>query len=115
MEAPIAFSDYSTTPSLNISIGGVSSAEGCPAGNVNNILRQLAADGRTLYDTVAAINVSALMPKAGGTFTGPITRSGSGGYWYHASSTQADGKVFIVPTGAARPSSPAEGTVRFLY
>lgn len=111
----MAFSDYSTAPSLNISIGGVSSAEGCPAANINNILRQLAADGRALYDTVTAISVSDLMPKAGGTFTGTITRSGGGSYWYHASSTQADGKVYIVPSGAVRPSSPAEGTVRFLY
>jgi hypothetical protein len=111
----VAFSDYSTTPSLNVTIGGLSSAEGCAAANVNNILRQLAADGRALYDTVAAINTSTLMPKSGGVFTGAISRTSAGGYWYHAASAQADGKVYIVATGTARPSSPAEGTVRFLY
>ena len=111
----MAFSDYSTTPSLNVSIGGVSSAEGCAAGNVNNILRQLAADGRALYDTVAGIDITGKMDKSGGTFTGAITRTSAGGYWYHASATQADGKVYIVPDGTARPSSPADGTVRFLY
>lgn len=111
----MAFSDYSTTPALNVTIGGVSSAEGCAAANLNNICRQLAADGRALYDTVAAIDVSSLMPKSGGTFTGAISRSSAGGYWYHAAAAQSDGKVYIVPTGTARPTSPAEGTIRFLY
>lgn len=110
-----SFSEFSATPDSNATIGGVSSAEGCAAGNLNNIARYLAACGRALYDTVAAIDLSALMPKAGGAFTGQITRSGSGGYLYNANSTQSGGKVTIVPTGTARPSSPSEGDMVFYY
>jgi hypothetical protein len=114
-ESRMAFSDYSTTPSLNVSIGGISSAEGCPAANINNICRQLAADGRALYDTVAAIDISALMPKAGGVFTGQITRSGGGGYFYNANSAQGGGKVSFLANGSPNPSSPSEGDMAFFY
>ena len=114
-EATIAFSDYSTTPSLNVSIQGISIAEGCPAANVNDVLRQFAADGKALANTVAGINVSNYMPKSGGAFTGTITRSGGGGYWYHAGSTQATGPVYTQPSATALPTSPAEGTVVLQY
>jgi hypothetical protein len=111
----MSFGSYSTTPASNVSIGGVSIAENCAAGNVNDAIRQLMADGRMLNDTVAAIDTSSLMPKAGGAFTGQITRSGSGGYLYNANSAQGGGKISIVPTGTARPSSPSEGDMQFYY
>jgi hypothetical protein len=82
---------------------------------VNDAIRQLMADGRSLYDTVAAIDISTLMPKSGGAFTNNPTRSGSGGYLYNANSAQGGGKVSILPTGSARPSSPAEGDMVFYY
>lgn len=111
----MAFSDYSTTPASNVTIGGVSIAEGCPAGNVNNAIRQLMSDGKTLDAIVAAIDIAALMPKAGGAFTAQITRSGSGGYLYNANSAQPGGKVSILTSGSARPSSPSEGDIVFYY
>lgn len=111
----MAFGSYSTTPASNVSIGGVSIAENCAAGNVNDAIRQLMADGRMLNDTVAAIDTSSLMPKAGGAFTGQITRSGSGGYLYNANSAQGGGKISIVPAGTARPASPTEGDMQFYY
>jgi hypothetical protein len=111
----MSFSDYSTSPASNTTIGGVSVAEGCAAGNVNNALRQIAADGKELSDTVAGINTSALMPKAGGAFTAQITRSGSGGYLYNANATQSGGKVSILVSGSARPASPSEGDMVFYY
>lgn len=111
----MAFSDYSTTPSLVVTIGGVSVAENCAAGNLNNAVRQLASDGRVLSDAVAAIDVSALMPKTGGVFTGQITRTSAGGYLYHANSAQSGGKISILATGSSRPSSPAEGDMVFYY
>ena len=111
----MAFSDYSLTPASNTTINGINIAENCPAANVNNALRQIAADGKSLSDTVAGISTSTLMPKSGGAFTGTITRSGAGGYWYHASSSQATGPVYTQPVATALPSSPAEGTVVLQY
>jgi hypothetical protein len=111
----MSFGSYSTTPASNITINGINIAEGCPAANVNNVCRQLMADGRELWDLVAAINVSGYMPLTGGAFTGNITRQGAGGYWYHANSAQATAPVYTQVASAALPSSPAEGTVVFQY
>lgn len=110
----MSFADYSSTPALNVTIGGVSSAEGCAAGNVNNICRQLAADGRALYDTVSAINTAALLPLAGGTVTGNIVRSGMGTHRYNASASLTSGATYFLATGSARPTA-AEGVVVFYY
>jgi hypothetical protein len=98
-----------------VSLNGISVAEGCAASNINDAIRQLAADGRSLYDTVAGINVSNLMPLSGGTFTGQIKRSGGGGYFYNANSTQAGGKVSFLATGSALPAAPSEGDMVFFY
>jgi hypothetical protein len=111
----MAFSAYSLTPASNTSISGINIAENCPAANVNNALRQLAADGKSLSDTVAAISVTNLMPKAGGAFTGTISRAGAGGYFYHAASAQATAPVYTQTAATALPSSPAEGTVVLQY
>jgi len=111
----MAFSSYYTTPSLNVTIGGLSIAEGCAAANINDAIRQLMADGRSLSDTVAAINVSNLMPTSGGMFTGQITRSGNGGYFYNANSAQSGGKISFLASGSANPASPSEGDVVFFY
>jgi hypothetical protein len=110
-----AFATYSTTPALNVSIGGVDSDEDCAAANINNICRQIVAEGRQLYDIVAAIDVSSYMPKAGGAFTGDITRNSFGGYLYHANSAQSGGKVYTQVSSDPLPTSPAEGTVVFQY
>lgn len=111
----MAFSDYSTTPANNNSIEGINIAEGCPAANINNAIRQLASDGASLAATVAAINVSSYMPKAGGAFTGDITRNSAGGYFYHVGATQSKAPVYTQPVATALPTSPAEGTVVLQY
>ena len=111
----MSFSAYSLTPSANVSINGISIAEGCAAANVNDAIRQLMSDGRALSDTVAAISISGYIPLSGGAFTGNITRSGAGGYWYHAGATQAAAPVYTQPSATALPSSPAEGTVVLQY
>jgi len=111
----MAFSDYYATPSLNVTIGGLSIAEGCAAPNINDAIRQLMADGRSLSDTVAAINVSNLMPIGGGAFAGQITHNGAGGYFYNANGAQGGGKISFLPSGSALPASPNEGDVVFFY
>src|SRR5689334_15830076 len=111
----MAFSDYSTTPSANTSIQGINIAENCPAANVNNVIRQLAADGRALYDTVNAISVSSYMPLTGGAFTTVPTKSGGGSLLYWSSSSLVGGAAYVQPVSSALPSSPAEGTIVFQY
>ncbi len=111
----MSFSDYSLTPASNVSINGTNINEGCPAGNLNNAVRQLMSDGKELATTVAAIDTSALMPKAGGAFTGSITRSGAGAYTYWNSSSLTGGAMYVQTVATALPSSPAEGTIVFQY
>jgi hypothetical protein len=111
----MSYGSYSTTPASNVSINGINIAENCAAANINNALRQLAADGRELYDTVEAIDVSAYMPISGSAFTGLIWRQGSGGYLYHAASGVNAGAVFTQPLATALPGGPAEGTIVFQY
>lgn len=102
----MSFSSYSLTPSANTTIGGVSIAENCPAANINNAIRQLAADGKELSDTVVAI--PSAMPVSGGAFTGNITRSGRGAYRHNNDPTLIDGRDIWLLEGTALPT-PAEG------
>lgn len=109
------FASYSTTADSNTSVGGINVAEGCPAANVNNAIRYILKEGKELSNIVAAISTSTLMPKSGGAFTGTITRASSGGYLYHANSSQGTGPVYTQPVASSLPSSPAEGTIVFQY
>lgn len=109
----MGFSDYSTTPGLNVTIGGVSAAEGCPPANINNICRQLAADGRALYDTVAGLGSG--MPTTGGTFTGNIIRQGFGGYYCANDSGYTAPRIYVLLDGSPAPTSPPNGSVVFYY
>jgi hypothetical protein len=86
-----------------------------PGGEHQQRIRQIAADGRSLYDTVNGLGVTGYMPITGGAFTGSISRSSSGGYWYFNSSSLVGGAVYVQPVSSALPTSPAEGTVVFQY
>lgn len=108
----MAFSDYNVNPNLNVTIGGVSVAESCPPANINNAIRQLAADGKALLDSIP--NTSTLMPKAGGAFSGNISRATRGGYLHFNASTALDGRVYVLPEGSPRPTG-AEGVIVFYY
>jgi hypothetical protein len=109
------FATFSTTASVNVTVNGISIAEGCPAGNVNDALRNILAEGKQLSDIVGALNVTGLMSKAGGAFTGPITQTGAGGYLYHAAAAQSQGPIYTQLVATALPSSPVEGTVVLQY
>lgn len=110
----MSFGSYSSTAANNVTLGSINIAEGCAASNINNALRQLAADGKELYDTVAAISVSGYMPLTGGAFTGAITRSTAGAFTYYASSSLTSGAEYVQPAASALPS-PAEGVKVFQY
>lgn len=47
----MAISDYSTTPASNGTIGGINVSEGCAPGNLNDAIRQMAADLKTFWNT----------------------------------------------------------------
>lgn len=99
----MAFSDYSSTPSSNTTLAGLSVAESSTSmAAINNMLRQLMADGRLLSDTVAGIATP--MPLAGGAFTGDITRQSRGAYLHWNSGSQGSGRIFIQASGGAAPS-----------
>jgi hypothetical protein len=111
----MAFSAYSTTPASNTTIAALNIAEGCAPANINDAIRQLMTDGKLLSDTVAAINTAGFLPLTGGTLTGQITRSGSGGYRFNANAAQSGGATYFLPVGTALPASPAEGDTVFFY
>jgi hypothetical protein len=110
----MAVSDWSSTAASNTTVGGINIDENCPAANVNNALREIMAQIKDYSLTITSPSGSYL-PLAGGTVTGDITRSGAGAYTYYASSSLTGGKEYVQTTGAALPSSPAEGTKVFQY
>lgn len=110
----MSFADYSTNPALNVTIGGKNVAEGCPPGNINDAIRQLAADGKTLNNTVTAIDLSDYATLAGPAFTAQPTYSGRGGFLHHSNSANASGRVFVQADAAAVPSM-SDGDILLTY
>lgn len=109
-----AFSDYSATPGNILTIGGLSVAENSTAlASLNNIAREITANGRQLYDIVNTIGTP--MPIAGGAFTGEITRSGRGGYLHWNSGSQTGGRIFIQASGGSAPVGMTNGDILLEY
>jgi hypothetical protein len=105
-------SEFSTNPDSNTTIGGKDIAENCDSGNVNDVIRYLAAAVRGLYDQVQTLTDA--MPKSGGTFTGDIVRQGQGAYMVFADASQTSGKVHKLPEGSDTPTL-AEGDSVLFY
>ena len=103
----MAVSDYSENPSENTDISGIDISEGCPAGNLNNGFRQFMADMAALYADLP--DLSTLVTKTGGVFTGNPTFTSAGGYHFNASTGSPGGRWTIQPSGGSAPASPAEG------
>lgn len=110
----MAVSDWSAVASNNTTIEGISIAENCPAANINDVARAMAAAIKTFSLTVTS-PAGSYMPLSGGSFTGQIKRSGAGGYLYNAAAAQTGGGVYDLPQGSALPPSPQEGTRVFFY
>lgn len=101
----MSFASYSVTPSANLTIAGVSIAEGTTApGSVNLAIRQLMADGRSLFDTVSAINLSGYAPLNAPAFTGQPTYSGRGAFLHFNNSANASGRIYVQAEGSALPT-----------
>lgn len=111
----MGFRDYSTTPGNNNSIGGTNVAENCSPAGLNDVCRQLAADGRELADDVDAIDLSGKLDKDGAVFTGTQPKyDGRGAYAHHANPANTSNREFVQATGAAVPSM-SNGDKLYLY
>lgn len=108
---PVA-TEFSTTPSENVTIGGTNVAEGCSPAGINESIRYVAAVMRDTYNRIPA--TGAFVPTAGGSFTGDILRATRGAYLHHAGASQTDGRVIFLPEGSARPTG-SEGLLVFYY
>jgi len=106
-------SDWSETPDANSTVNGINIAEHCSPDNVNGGMRAIMAGVKTFSLTVPA--VSALMPKAGGIFTGPITQASAGAYRYNVDNTLTSGRTYFLINGSSRPPSPQEGDLVWYY
>ena len=104
--------EFSTTPSVNVTIGGINVGEGCPPTGINDSIRYMAAVIRDTYDRIPA--TGAYVPTTGGSFTGDILRATRGAYLHHAGAAQTDGRVIFLPEGSARPAG-SEGLLVFYY
>lgn len=100
----MSFRDYSTTPGSNTTIGGTNIAENCSPAGINNVCRQLAADGRALADDVDAIDISGKANLNAPAFTGQPTYSGRGALMHHNNSANTSGRVFVQSSGASTPT-----------
>lgn len=104
----MAVSDYSTTPSENISISGTNIGENCPPAGMNNAVRQLMADIRVFSDGVPSADT--LVTKAAAVFEGtqPVY-TGRGAYFHHSASALSSGRWFIQPSGGTVPAGMLPG------
>jgi hypothetical protein len=108
--------DSDTTASqagtANTSLDGLNVAEGWSAANANAAVRMLMANIRAMWNVVstpASSIYTGFMLKAGGAFTGDITRNGRGGYLHNANPAHTGGKRTIQPIGGGFPAGGVEG------
>ncbi len=103
----MAVTDYSTDPNQNGSIGGINVAEGCPAANLNNALRVMAADIRVFYNGVPS--TANLVAKTGGVFTGNPVYDGRGGYMHNNDAASSGGRWFVQNGGTPSAAGMVNG------
>lgn len=105
----MAVSDWSLTPSANVSLGTYDLRPGyTQVADFNNIAQELMAAMKAFSLTVP--DASTLMPKAAGTFSGtqPIY-TGRGAYLHHNNSAFTSGRIFVQASGGSTPSGMAAG------
>lgn len=109
----MAVSDWSSTAANNTTIDGINIAENCPAGNLNGMGRAIMANVKVMYDGLP--DVTTLVTKTGGIFTGNPVFSGRGGYIHHNSSANTGGRIFIQASGGSTPSGMSNGDILLEY
>lgn len=120
----MAFSDWSTTASLNTTVGGISIAEGCPPSNLNNAEREMMAELRASFSTAltsffaapdlpTAIAALGALKSAGDTIDGNLIRDTAGPHLYHTNAAFTSGRVALTAVGAPDPfaAGPLPGDI----
>lgn len=110
----MAYTDWNTVASLNVTIDGVNIAESCPPQNINNALRSIMAGVASMRDELP--DIDGLVSSEGGVFAGtqPI-QEGEGAFLHHASSSMASGKIHVLVEGADDPSGLSNGDLIWYY
>ena len=111
-------SSWNEVPASNVTIDAISIAEGCNPGNLNNATRSLMAGVKTfklLYDALVT-TVAGKLSAAGAVFSGTQpTYAGEGAVLHHQAAANASGRVYLLPTGTADPSTPGSGDIAIFY
>lgn len=110
----MAYTDWSTTASANVTVNGFNIAEGCPPGNTNNGLREIMAGVAQLNEDLP--ETDGFMTKVGGTFSGLQPRyASSGPYLFHDDNSLTSGRISVLVDGSENPASPSAGDIVFFY
>lgn len=114
----VSVETWSETPASNTTVDGVTIAENCSPGVLNNAIRSVMAGVKTFHVSYSALvtTVSGKVNASGGTFSGtqPIY-TGRGAYLHHEASANSSGRVHILAEGASLPASPANGDIVYFY
>lgn len=99
--------DLSATPGSNTTIGGINIGENCPAENVNDALRYMAAMVRQTWDAAQSAGGgdggAEYVTKANGVFSNQPSVQNRGAVLHHASSGNGSGRVFVQAIGGTPP------------
>lgn len=105
--------DWSTTPAENISVNGVNIAEGCPAPNLNDAVRQVMAAVRATFNADVRFSDNTTLEGSGRIRVAPsgagyaLTTSGSGDHIaiQYVRGTSEIGRVFVSSTGITQSAA----------
>ena len=106
-------SDYSLTPSENLTLGTISLAEGATmVGDTNGALRQIMADVRAFYNGVPA--PGSYVTPSDGIFSGtqPIY-TGRGAFAHNTNPAYTSCKITDIELGAPMPAGALPGDIVF--
>ncbi|AFN56751.1 hypothetical protein FBY51_0531 [Zymomonas mobilis] len=112
----MSFSDWSQNADSNSNIGGISIAEGCPPGNLNNALREIMAEMRSAINQAMDTALSSAdiasfrqaigaLANSGDTIDGVLRRKGQGVFPYFADGSFSGGRIYVTNSQAADPTS----------
>lgn len=121
----MSFSDWSQNADSNSNIGGISIAEGCPPGNLNNALREIMAEMRSAINRAmdGALNSGDMasfrqaigaLANSGGDIDGILRQKNQGIYPYFSDSSFSGGRIYLTNSQAADPTSQP-GDIWLIY
>ncbi|MFT9121487.1 MAG: hypothetical protein ABF461_04285 [Zymomonas mobilis subsp. pomaceae] len=121
----MSFSDWSQNADSNSNIGGISIAEGCPPGNINNALREMMAEIRSAInnsmdsalasgDMASFRSAIGALSETGGDVEGILRQKGQGVFPYFANTVFSGGRIYLTNSQASDPTSQP-GDIWLIY